>query len=548
MNNNTFLKYLDANINSFGTETTDYVLQCAISRNEKIKTVFNCIFVYFTKLFIHSVIVLFNHYNYKLYKTSDAKVKEKILVNILYELYKPDLDITQNIVNIDKPGIHFNKDILKNFVSKIIKDEPLNDEFLVYLNNNIPLSVVMGAIYGVITNPAIFLLFYISYSINNSLQQALSGSDLKNILPRFINLYGLPDNFSKTDFFNLLYEIIPNLPIDVTIALPIDATIAVNPVDKQPETIIRFIKSYRTQDKNPTINKNIHAFILDLFTENSKSIINRNFSNKEYLRQRIERKPNEVTKKITRKAPACPKYYYNNDRIIKEQNRMFTSKSKPVDPFYITLGQNWYPVNNNSLQRGIFKLYGRSVNAGYSGSTYMWINFITNLLGINLNDQYLQRIVLLGLISDFVPFYHSIEEVLLVYFKEIGNHIYTLDKSPILHLHDYLNSSSKTPDADTTFKMMSNFQKQTKLNKDFQTTFKFSTTKPKKISIKDNTTTEYIETFFFKFMLDENEYENCINTLKKHINYTFTQQNNSPRTPSSNRTRKNTKFKIRSKV
>jgi hypothetical protein len=538
MNNPTFLNYLDKNINIFGTETTNYVLQCAISRNKKIKTVFNCIFVYFTKLFIHSVIVLFNHYNYNLYNAGDYKVKEDILVNILYELYKPDLDITQNIVNIDKPGIHFQKDILKNFVSKIIKDEPLNDEFLVYLNKHIPLSVVMGAIYGVITNPAIFLLFYISYSINNSLQQALSGSDLKNILPRFINLYGLPNNFSKTNFFNLLYEIIPNLPID--------ATIAVNPVDKQPETIIRFIKSYRTQDENPTINKNIHAFILDLFTENSKSIINRNFSNKEYLRQRIERKPHE-TKKLTRKAPECPKYYYNKDRIIKEQTKIFTSMGKSsdfADPFYITLGQNWYPVNANSLQRRIFELYGRSVNAGYSGSTYMWINFITNLLGINLNDQYLQRIVLLGLISDFVPFYHSIEEVLLVYFKEIGNHIYTLDKSPILHLHDYLNefSSIKTPDADTTFKM-STLEKQTQLNNDFQTTFKFSKTKPKKISIKDKITTEYIETFFFKFMLDENEYDNCINTLKKHINYTFTQQYNSPRTP-SNRTRKNTKFKI----
>ena len=140
MNNPNIFNYLDANINSFNEDNMPdnkyYVLQCAISKNNKIKTVFNCIFVYFTKLCIHSVIALFSHYNYNRYKNSDETEKANILVNILYQLYQPDIDLTGNIVNIDKPGIHFQKDTLKEMVvEKIINNEPLNDEFLEFLNN-----------------------------------------------------------------------------------------------------------------------------------------------------------------------------------------------------------------------------------------------------------------------------------------------------------------------------------------------------------------------------------------------------------------------------
>jgi hypothetical protein len=70
----------------------------------------------------------------------------------------------------------------------------------------------------------------------------------------------------------------------------------------------------------------------------------------------------------------------------------------------------------------------------------MWINFIRNLLGVNMSDE-IKKLLLLAIISDFVPVYHSIEEILIIYTREFQVTQYTLDIDPVKYLTNYICGS-----------------------------------------------------------------------------------------------------------
>ena len=119
------------------------------------------------------------------------------------------------------------------------------------------------------------------------------------------------------------------------------------------------------------------------------------------------------------------------------------------DLFFIK-GNVWYPVPQSSLQRRLFELFGQKVMAGYSGSTFMLINFCVNLLSINLKDnKILQKLLLLCLIADFVPIYHSLPEVLIVFTQELftTDDIYTIDQNPLAYLFTFLNDGKTAMNA-----------------------------------------------------------------------------------------------------
>ena len=103
---------------------------------------------------------------------------------------------------------------------------------------------------------------------------------------------------------------------------------------------------------------------------------------------------------------------------------------------------NWYLVSKSSLQANIFDKYNRRYISGYSGSTFIWINVLKNLLGIELTKD-ISKYLLLAIVCDFVPFYHSLPEILVVYTQEYnslpnGLPRYTLDKSPSKYLAQYV--------------------------------------------------------------------------------------------------------------
>jgi hypothetical protein len=80
------------------------------------------------------------------------------------------------------------------------------------------------------------------------------------------------------------------------------------------------------------------------------------------------------------------------------------------------------------------KDYGRYNETGPSGTTQIYLTFVFDFLGVKKNRKNLE-LLLLCLIVDFVPIYHSLTEILIVFSQDIkkkfGYTLYTIDQNPV---------------------------------------------------------------------------------------------------------------------
>uniref|UniRef100_A0A6C0KD55 Uncharacterized protein n=1 Tax=viral metagenome TaxID=1070528 RepID=A0A6C0KD55_9ZZZZ len=94
----------------------------------------------------------------------------------------------------------------------------------------------------------------------------------------------------------------------------------------------------------------------------------------------------------------------------------------------VVLANSYYDINNTFFHN-ISNLYNRPTMSGPSGSIVIAHDLIFNLLGIENNRK--NRILLLCCsIADYVPYHHSVTEILIAY----SNYIkvkYTIDKDPV---------------------------------------------------------------------------------------------------------------------
>lgn len=94
----------------------------------------------------------------------------------------------------------------------------------------------------------------------------------------------------------------------------------------------------------------------------------------------------------------------------------------------IVTAKSYYDIEDTFFSN-VLKKYGRDVLAGPSGSLLVTYDFVFKILGIKNTEK--NRMLLLGCaIADYIPFHHTVTEILISYSKEL-NLGYTLDKDPI---------------------------------------------------------------------------------------------------------------------
>ena len=152
----------------------------------------------------------------------------------------------------------------------------------------------------------------------------------------------------------------------------------------------------------PSADNQLVTMLLDMMVYKmhgtSMSIVRRNLNNLPYIRVRSDKQQTEYTKYSN--IPFCPTFHKKTKKDIK-----------------LVHGNSWYYVPNDSIMRKYMKMFGRTVKAGISGSTLMWMNLVFHVIGVEETRENLEML-LLCIISDFVPKYHSLSEILLVYCKE----------------------------------------------------------------------------------------------------------------------------------
>jgi hypothetical protein len=246
----------------------------------------------------------------------------------------------------------------------------------------------MGAIYGVSTDRVIIGKVLIASTfkefrkifIGNN--HDLNYDSINHVTKTITSIFGLPENFNKRKLLKMI--------------------------------------GYPSSD-NPLL-----IILLDMMVYNfhgkSISIVRRNLNNLPYIRLRHDKQ--QIEYKQSSNLPFCPTFH-----------------KKHRDDLKIVHGNSWYYVPNGSIMRKMMKLYGRRVKAGISGSTLMWMNLCFHVLGIEESRENYE-LLLLCIISDFVPKYHSLAEIILVYSKESKfalKHTYFIDEIPIKWLINELH-------------------------------------------------------------------------------------------------------------
>jgi len=83
----------------------------------------------------------------------------------------------------------------------------------------------------------------------------------------------------------------------------------------------------------------------------------------------------------------------------------------------------------------IFKMYNRKLVGGISGSSYYLYFVITRILKYEKTKTLLSKILCIAVL-DYVPLWHSLEEILLtlsIEYEEYGFKRYTIDQDPLTY-------------------------------------------------------------------------------------------------------------------
>jgi hypothetical protein len=89
---------------------------------------------------------------------------------------------------------------------------------------------------------------------------------------------------------------------------------------------------------------------------------------------------------------------------------------------------------NNTFIESIFNFYHRRLIGGLSGSSYYLFFLITKILKYPYDQKSVLSKILCIAVMDYVPLWHSLEEILTTYsveFKKYGFPEYTMDKDPV---------------------------------------------------------------------------------------------------------------------
>lgn len=386
-------------------ETKSVQLQCFLSKRTKLKNFIQDIFVKLT-------LILYESFKTVVYNGDPENKYQADIINNIYYHYRPIYDISTNknetVYYVLKPGIS-NKGI--NLIEDIINNsnsKKNSDKF-----NNYTINELMGSIYGILTHGGMFTLIF-KASVNTDNKKLY---EIKNRFTKVINgikeLFSLNNTFDEEKFNILLSG------------------------DELLQTSSISFNDKKVYDVRKGNMKNI---IMDMMVNNPQSINNisivrKNLNNQDYIRTRRAKQINqESSYSKTSEQSKCPTFFTDDVKNLGHKVLM-------VD------GDEWYEVTSNGFFKKIMEERGRIAKAGPSGSTFMWMNMIFGLMGVPATDEN-YKILLLCIICDFVPVYHSLTEVIMIYSKEnpfVKNN-YNIRMNPVKWLIDHFGLTEKTND------------------------------------------------------------------------------------------------------
>ena len=275
---------------------------------------------------------------------------------------------------------------------------------------DIGLSEFMGATYGILTHSGWFYIYF----------DAVLTIPEGNLIGKYSILSSLKPKITK------VIEVLKQ---------------AFGLQKMEGKDILKLLQTHEklSVDSNRIINppKNgMRSVFLDMIVrypeESSKISIARNgIVNKDYIRKRMSKGVKEEYK-YTRPLPVCPRYATPGGKSL-----------MMVD------GNEWYTMTTDSFFQLTMAHLGRVAKAGPSGSTFMWMNMCYGVLGLRPSKGNLLAL-LLAIISDFVPAYHSLAEVLAIFSIELLNYksvletgygeanLYSYDQNPVQWLEQLI--------------------------------------------------------------------------------------------------------------
>lgn len=137
-----------------------------------------------------------------------------------------------------------------------------------------------------------------------------------------------------------------------------------------------------------------------------------------------------------------------------DRQRDYEKKSEEVskcfDDIIVDGNNNIYGVKNfldtsNTFVESIFNFYNKKLIGGLSGSAYYLFFLITKIIKYQyVNKSILSKILCIA-VMDYVPLWHSLEEILITYsveFKKYGFPEYTIDEDPIKYFKHVIEASN----------------------------------------------------------------------------------------------------------
>lgn len=380
-------------------------IQCSVSNNEKLRSFMTNILVKLTQLLHDMQQIRLGIF------TKDDEQYEK-LINLIRIAYKPNIKVKSNTIGksisyILKPGFY---DVCGNRINGLIKND-------VRVVKGISLSQMMGAVYGTISDSGIISNLLKAVFFDKPLTKRVDQNlfdqhrnmfnakypHLKALVTEAVEslkkLFDLPNTFGSNELITLLDE------NDIT-----------ETHDSLYGTGMKFVKG------------GDNSIVLDLLVYNPKknrySLVRRHLQNRSYIRR--NRATDDYERSIN--VPSCPKFININ------------RETQEISDFKLVEGSQWYELKEDSVFTKLMRRYKRTSRTGPSGSTLLWLNMAFNILALDKEKKSNYDLMLLCIIADFVPVYHSLTEVIMIFAKECPfvTNPYTLDQNPVKWLAEYL--------------------------------------------------------------------------------------------------------------
>lgn len=274
--------------------------------------------------------------------------------------------------------------------------------------DQLALPQIMGAIYGAVVHHGVFYVLFRAAVEKDYRYRHVLYPKFQDILETFRETFALSRDFSETDFFQIMSQPCKDAGQSIPISVDNNGCFAIE-------------------------RHTVHRVLLDMMIykdKSVKSVVTRNLNNLDYVRKRRSRDSvGDYDRVSTIDRNTCPQV----TQIPSDDTLQ-----------YIVHGDTWYSVNDDSdnLYSKVMKHNHRDYKAGPSGSTFMWMNFVFQLLDYPSNKKNLS-ILLLCIIADFVPYYHTVSEILHVFSREAANYVsgvrlYTYDMKPKEWLEEFL--------------------------------------------------------------------------------------------------------------